>query len=531
MKKILFAFWLTLLVSLNAHSQIWQSYRGIWLKGYDNATQAPIPPTGYSALTYFADSLGTYVYDWDSLAWLRIPGAGGGGGGGGGLVTADNGLNVNTPGNVRLGGPLSTYTTVSGGLFKIGDPSSQAWLFSNSSWAGDRAFGIWAGDTLQALVDTLSALPSMKLVHHANSGTSNLYMGDGITQALRLTVVPFVKSSIELGLGSIGNYSSISTNSLTGGLTMASDNDVRLVSRPWSPTLLTELKLDNNNAVLSSSSGSQINFNVASPTNAIISTANQLTFNAGSTSGNLSKATFTPTSLQLAVTDNFSFSNTFDLNPTSWNINIPSANFSANPSTTIWAQGSGGQSTSIELTHATESATLRSTTGSALKFDVSSAGGADVNSSGSLDLSTPTVRVELQSGVDRVVMRNPGTSTSFIRFDILNNDPEIMLAGSTQSQVSAIAGNTFVVKTRNYAEGANNSGDLHLHTGDVLAGKAGDISIKTGAVSSGTNGNIILDARAGFIIINPVSLPTTNPCGSAPSGTVWSDSGTLKICP
>src|SRR5690606_35548053 len=91
------------LLSFYAKAQIWQSYKGIWLKGYDNATQAPIPPTGYSALTYFADSLGTYVYDWDSLAWLRIPGTGGSGGG---LATADNGLTVNPTGNVRLGGLL-----------------------------------------------------------------------------------------------------------------------------------------------------------------------------------------------------------------------------------------------------------------------------------------------------------------------------------------------------------------------------------------------------------------------------------------
>src|SRR5690606_36153400 len=108
MKKYLFAFWLTLLVGHSAFAQIWQAYKGVWLKGYDNATQTPIPPTGYSALTYFADSLGTYVYDWDSLAWLRIPGAGGGGSAG--LTTASNGLNVNPAGNVKLGGTLTENT-------------------------------------------------------------------------------------------------------------------------------------------------------------------------------------------------------------------------------------------------------------------------------------------------------------------------------------------------------------------------------------------------------------------------------------
>src|SRR5690606_13824675 len=121
MKKILFAFWLTLSVGHSAFAQIWQAYKGIWLKGYDNATQAPIPPTGYSALTYFADSLGTYVYDWDSLAWLRVPGTGGGGGGGG-LATADNGLSVNPAGNVRLGGSSLLQNTIVGGGSSIGTP-------------------------------------------------------------------------------------------------------------------------------------------------------------------------------------------------------------------------------------------------------------------------------------------------------------------------------------------------------------------------------------------------------------------------
>src|SRR5690606_36348572 len=114
MRKLLFAFWLTLSVGHCAHAQIWQAYKGVWLKGYDNAAQAPVPPSGYSALTYFADSLGTYVYDWDSLAWLRIPGTGSGGGGGGGLVTADNGLSVNPAGNVQLGGALLASTNITG---------------------------------------------------------------------------------------------------------------------------------------------------------------------------------------------------------------------------------------------------------------------------------------------------------------------------------------------------------------------------------------------------------------------------------
>src|SRR5690606_17497448 len=105
------------LLSFYAKAQIWQSYKGIWLKGYDNATQAPIPPTGYSALTYFADSLGTYVYDWDSLAWLRVPGTGGGGGGVGGFTTADNGLTASSATNVQLGGPLIKNTTIPLGGF------------------------------------------------------------------------------------------------------------------------------------------------------------------------------------------------------------------------------------------------------------------------------------------------------------------------------------------------------------------------------------------------------------------------------
>lgn len=107
--------------------QQWQAFKGIWLNGYANATLAPTPPAGYSGITYFADSLGTYVYDPAAVSWLRIPGAGGGT-----LTGAQNGVGLNGT-VVELGFPLIRNTNIAGGTFSFTASSSNLIRLSAST--------------------------------------------------------------------------------------------------------------------------------------------------------------------------------------------------------------------------------------------------------------------------------------------------------------------------------------------------------------------------------------------------------------
>src|SRR5690606_34726165 len=182
MRKLLFAFWLTLSVGHCAHAQIWQAYKGVWLKGYDNATQAPIPPAGYSALTYFADSLGTYVYDWDSLAWLRIPGAGGGGGGG--LTTASNMLSVAPGGNVISSGTATHNTFNHLGNFGVqwSSPTTKLALpppSTNFPFTQSASFTV--GDTTSSPTTNFAQLYLENVP--VDVPTARLTAGDGSNQA------------------------------------------------------------------------------------------------------------------------------------------------------------------------------------------------------------------------------------------------------------------------------------------------------------------------------------------------------------
>lgn len=77
---------------------------------------------------------------------------------------------------------------------------------------------------------------------------------------------------------------------------------------------------------------------------------------------------------------------------------------------------------------------------------------------------------------------------------------------------------------------------------DAAVTDAGLGSIKTAHISSsdeplvlataGSSQNIyIIPTSTGTSYVVIKNLPTATPCGSAPSGTLWNDSGTLKICP
>lgn len=134
---ILIAFAIALLgatYSPAAKAQQWQAFKGIWLNGYANATQAPTPPAGYSGITYFADSLGTYVYDRVALDWLRIPGAGGGGT----LTGAQNGVGLNGT-VVELGFPLIRNTSISQAGFTMQYLNGSDTLVNIGDIAGTRS--------------------------------------------------------------------------------------------------------------------------------------------------------------------------------------------------------------------------------------------------------------------------------------------------------------------------------------------------------------------------------------------------------
>lgn len=441
-RKIIYAITLLLglsLFSFYAKAQNWQAYKGVWLKGYDNATQAPIPPTGYSALTYFADSLGTYVYDWDSLAWLRIPGTGGGGGGGG-LVTADNGLIIDPAGNVRIGstanpGNITDGILIAGPnlLFEMNETTDQIGLLQTGS------------------------LGQENLLQFTNAGTILSYT-DGVSfPHVRLT-------SQEARM-------------------RFSSSDIIFVNDNFATMLSSPTRFDVNGApetaVVSSTAGSQIQFNVATPASPLITTE---------------------------AADNFTISKPQGLMSSSGSLQIG---------------GPDGLVTSLENTESGNTA-IFDVRGTNETFLMRSASGG----------STLTTNV---SNPGLVSLSATGSNAALIMqaekgFQIF--DPGLLVAGdgnNAQLQIGRLSGTGDDGVVRIYYTGRTGEIELGvLAGGPFIRGMEDNRTFRVEAV--GANSNIVVKAGSGGFVIME-GLPTTDPCGSAPSGTVWDNSGVLSRCP
>src|SRR5690606_36018534 len=222
----------------------------------------PIPPTGYSALTYFADSLGTYVYDWDSLAWLRVPGTGGGGGGGG-LATADNGLSVNPAGNVRLGGSSLLQNTIVGGGSSIGTPRNLT-LGASNDWLNQFSVNAGGTTTEQGRLSVSNSGITLQMFRNPALGK--------LTSFSIPTLNPVSFTIDSLSTSATHNFL-IYSDKIVGSIenvryfTLSPDR----TRFDCSPTSF-DINGAPETAVLSSTAGSQIHFNVATPASPVITT-------------------------------------------------------------------------------------------------------------------------------------------------------------------------------------------------------------------------------------------------------------------
>lgn len=498
--KKLCAVALLLLLSFYAKAQNWQAYKGVWLKGYDNAAQAPVPPSGYSALTYFADSLGTYVYDWDSLAWLRIPGAGSGGGGGG-LMTADNGLSVNPAGNVRLGGALLASTDITGTgtqnlnfgtttnrLNSFGvrtdnniflERQETATLFNRLSMGqSSSSFNVQFSDTrkstytfagVNAFFDVMDNAEKVRLDLRTSSNNEILLTSDSSSVISRFRVLPD-----KIRLESDNIYLSKSPVEL--------DTAVWFLARDFNTGAIVQRKASGGGGGMTADNG----LNVDPAGNIRIGTASLPGFVEDD------GAVFSTDSLNIAGSH-------FWFMPDSVQI----GNF---------ADLGEGPVTAYLLMKG-----------------------------GLLSGHTPTSSFQLQPGGTNTMSIFWGTAPLFsfgstrLRFGSASLAPAVRffeVANGDLLQYTSSIGSDMAFQTMDGATGTESTGDILIRTGAVTSGTGavGNIEIRLGSqAGSGSGGTLQLDPSTGFLTI--VNIPTADPCGSAPTGTVWSDSGTLKVCP
>lgn len=140
--------------------------------------------------------------------------------------------------------------------------------------------------------------------------------------------------------------------------------------------------------------------------------------------------------------------------------------------------------------------------------------------------STGNAQLSLRSAGTEGVLLGNDVSATFLYYNASQNllttsgsftTPFVFQTGD-RTGVSNPDGNDFTIRAGNGSTSVDSDG--------------GNLTLRSGAHNgTGVDGNITIDALTGFIILNPSSIPTTNPCGTAPPGTIWSDSGVLNMCP
>lgn len=160
---------------------------------------------------------------------------------------------------------------------------------------------------------------------------------------------------------------------------------------------------------------------------------------------------------------------------------------------------------------------------------------------GLLSGHTSTSSFQLQPGGNNTLRLFWGTAPLFsfgstrLQFGSTSLTPGVRffeIANGDLLQYTSRIGDDMAFQTMDGATGTQSTGDILIRTGSVTSGTGavGDIEIRLGTqAGSGSGGTLQLDPASGFLTI--INIPTADPCGSAPSGTVWSDSGVLKVCP
>jgi hypothetical protein len=472
-----------------AQAQIWQAYRGIWLDGYDNATQAPIPPAGYSGITYFGDSLGTYVYDPAALDWLRIPGAGGGG-----LTGADNGNTV-VGTEVYQGGSLIQNTSINGGGFSY-----------SMGGAANRvsAFNAFAGTTTQANIQSNST--TLSLVHN-NTTTS----GTAILSLNQTSATPQALLQVE------GDPANLFLRRDAGGGVI--ENELSLSATA------SRLEFDDNAGAVSSIEFTPITANIS-----VVNSGGQ-DFTDLRTSGAFAN-------WNLDIT-NGSFQGELNYNLNGWAINhVSAASESAilqllSLSTRL-NNTSGGDGMNLVLTGSDETGVLSSTGGSALTVDVNATTETRITTNANTAFLTSTGATQTSNlildGDNQTANLSGQTAGAGLTVDYsVVGVTQVITAGDGIIFPQAI-GTDLSVQTQDGATGTQSTGFITLRTGNVTSGTGdvGDIEIRLGAqAGAGSPGNIQIDATTGELIFTI----TRTDCTGAPSGAIANVSGVLNICP
>lgn len=93
------------------------------------------------------------------------------------------------------------------------------------------------------------------------------------------------------------------------------------------------------------------------------------------------------------------------------------------------------------------------------------------------------------------------------------------------NEINGSAGSAITIKGATSKLANGHGSNLTVQGGDAQfsgSGNGGNLILLAGTPNSGSGAN-------GYVIMS--NLPTSNPCGSAPSGTLWNNSNVINICP
>ncbi|MCK9479765.1 MAG: hypothetical protein M0R40_09770 [Firmicutes bacterium] len=270
------------------------------------------------------------------------------------------------------------------------------------------------------------------------------------------------------------------------------------------------------------------------------------TLNAGSSSGNQSKSVFTPTSLQLTVTDNLSFSNAITLTPTLFSAQIPTGGFDVG---TTAATMQNGNSTNAVNFYAL---------GTLERFRFA-AEGSSAGSDLFLNLANPNL-VQFQSQDDQIQIGTLGTTYTIdesAETAVLSSS-----AGSTlTTNVSALDEVDLLFNTNatvqagdnrffaNWTDGANTTGFVNISatltqldhsisgTGNArlnLNGAGNNATFSSGTTGSGATidmsivGTTLLTSTQNLVVF-PVAVDSDVAIQTQDGATVAQNSGNILL--
>lgn len=455
--------------------------------------------------------------------------------GGGGIGTASNGLNL-VGSDVRLGGPLTETTTISGterltfsvdSIDLISPSGARFFLQSTGDYAFNLSTGIIAdfngaptGLTYAADYSANFTDRNIPDVGYVNSRVAGIAASSEVQNpqpADDLEAIVWSNFTSEYVLTQV-------TTSAANGVQIAGGTQVQLGGSLLSNTTVSAenniLEFDAGTAGVTNSGSVEISLTSLSSTYSDITFTNNTSFTQSNTAISMTTNGLTTTSNSsgLSITDTNAL---LTVQPLAFSMNVISENGDLNLggdgiNVTGRSITAGATATSpINIT--TGQQTVTGNTGGIALTTGNSTGGSSGNiqlATGDAGTTAGAIEFEFGNTANRIDFTSLSTSFNTLgNYDILNPSGSLTIEPETGLDL---------ITTDD--PGAGTSGPITLASGTSVSGNTGSIVIQTGT-TSGTRGNITLEG--GILIFS--GLPTSS--AGLPSGAVWNNAGVLNIIP